>query len=143
MMTRKELASVSSFAELRQARADIRSEIDELGEQIVTSAKGLAVKGVKVTAAGVASVLVTRAVKAYVRWRREDPHAKSAEEFVAMATRQIEDVDAQEVVDDLRNKAAMAVQWYQIIARAIEVGRMLYQELVDSRGASDGASEEE
>ena len=142
-MIRNKLSSIDSLAELRRAKTEIQQDIDELGMQIVSSTKDLARKGVKVTAVGVASVLATKAISAYVRWRREDPKGTSAEEFVAMAAGKVEGVDPDEVVSDLRSKAAIAVQWYQIIARIIEVGRVLYHELVSARQEPNHLSEEE
>ena len=69
---------IESWEELRAHKLKLQGEIETLGGHIASSAKEVVIKGVKVTAATVASVAVAKGIAAYASMRREKGHENNS-----------------------------------------------------------------
>jgi len=126
--------AISSWEELREARRDLDKEIEVLGAEVTTSAKSLLVTGAKATAAGVATVLLTKAVTAYLRLRS---HRASQGET---PDSEVGPDPVKETLSSGFSRAAGILMWIDTIAKLLINAKRLYDEMVLERA---GSTEEE
>ncbi len=75
--TEFDYASIETWEELRNRKKLLQSEMNQLGGQIASSTREVVRKGVKVTAATVASVVVAKGIAAYADMRRKKENRSS------------------------------------------------------------------
>lgn len=135
--SRKQLdySSIETWEDLRKEKLALRAEIDDLGGNIAASAREVVMKGVKVTAATVASVAVAKGVAAYARMRREKDAVETARttgpiadatDSIAPDTKSPQSPDPGTQEDGNQGRLTSLFMYIDILIKLIHAAREVY-----------------
>lgn len=138
-MNKERLTSISSWDELQARKAELNNEIDTAGQEIANQTKEFLVKGARITAATVTSILVTKAVANYVKYRKlkDERDAKFNQTTTAPPLEQQESSTASSA-----GRAATFLMWMDTIIKIVQTGIELYNQYT-IKHAQGHTSEEE
>lgn len=145
----KDFKNIESLKDLKAKREALEQEVHEVGEKVTSSASDLLKQGAKVAAAGVAAVVISKMVGAFMRARKKvdevlpdkEQEPSDPVETTASEAGEEESTNAGEN-ESLAEKVRTLVMWLDALVKGIETAKILIHEFREQRNEYEGEDDD-
>ena len=132
---------IETWEDLRVVKGELREEIDALGSSISSSAREVMIKGAKVTAATVASIVVAKGIAAYSQMQREKAERREQVTSGDGAVDASYSEPTEQPETEANSRLATLFMYVDIVVKLIRSAQIVYGNIQDLR--SEFKTEEE